>query len=192
MTSSNADLQNWVRRIPPNRSQGSDWQVRIAWVRMTDMVSMLDDHPTWLHGHPSCSSVNFGSTVVGTWWTAGQCTCRPRDTNLVLLSSQGPHLKLCFGGLSDTQVVVTVQMEGFYSRLATVRSVRKTYTWLLLVNNLELFPYVRILLPFFFFGLHIMHTLFCELSMSTSSQEALCNVGQILKNRLLDLLKFKL
>ena len=40
-------------------------------------------------------------------------------------------------------------MDGFYSRLMTIRSVRKIYTWILLVNNLELFPYVHILTFFF-------------------------------------------
>lgn len=82
--------------------------------------------------------------------------------------------------------MITVQVDGFYSRLMTVRSVRKIYIWILLVNNLERFPYIHLLMPFFFSGLRIMHTLFCELF----SHEALCNVGQILKNSLLDLLKF--
>jgi len=44
-------------------------------------------------------------------------------------------LTLCFGGLSDTRVVVTVRMDGFYSRLMTIRSVRKIYTLILLVSN---------------------------------------------------------
>lgn len=56
---------------------------------MTDMVSMLDDHPTEIQ-------VACQSTLEALWLARdgqlGQCTCQPRDTNLVLLSSQGPRL----------------------------------------------------------------------------------------------------
>lgn len=53
------------------------------------MVSMLDDHPMDIQ-------VACQSTLEAVWLAhdgqLGQCASQPRDTNLVLLSSQGPRL----------------------------------------------------------------------------------------------------
>lgn len=72
----------------------------------------------------------------------------------------------------------------------TTRFVRKACTWISLVNNklgtISLCPHFNQFLG----GLHIMQSLFHELSVSSFRHETPCNVGEIFKNSFLDLLEF--